>query len=359
MFTSTRYAAADGNVNIEELCAAEEAEMAERRMSMADVAALAGVSGQTVSRVVNASPRVDPATRVRVEEAMRRLGYRPHAAARALRTGRSATIGVIVSTLASFGNSRLLESIARAAADRGLALTVVTVGADAEMPEAFARLRDQGADGAIVLNEASALARQQELPDGLRLTVIDTPPDDRFDVVESDHRVGAAAATRHLLSLGHPTVHHLAGPDTSYAARAREEGWRQTLTDAGVPAPPVIRGDWSSASGHRASARLAADPEVTAVFAANDQMALGLLRALAEAGRAVPDDVSVVGFDDVPDAAQFQPPLTTVRQDFDALGEHAVAVLAAGIGGAPPSAPVVVETALVIRASATAPAKTE
>jgi DNA-binding LacI/PurR family transcriptional regulator len=324
---------------------------------MADVAARARVSGQTVSRVVHGSPRVDPATRARVEEALATLGYRPHAAARALRTGRSQTIGVVVSTLASVGNSRMLEAVARAAAARGYALTVVTLGPNgrAGIADAFARLRDQGVDGALVLNEASALARDAAPAAGLRLVVVDSPADARFGVVESDHEGGARAAVAHLLGLGHPTVWHLAGPETSYATAARERGWRAALEGAGAVAPPLVRGDWTSASGLHAGRALAERPDVSAVFAANDQMALGLLRALAEAGRAVPRDVSVVGFDDVPDAAQYAPGLTTVRQDFDELGERAVAALAEGIeSGASPTTVHTVPTQLIVRAS-TAP----
>jgi DNA-binding LacI/PurR family transcriptional regulator len=326
-----------------------------RRVSMADVAARAGVSGQTVSRVVNESPRVDPATRQRVEDAMRALGYRPHAAARALRTGRSGTIGVIVATLATVGNSRMLDSVARAAAERGLALTVVSLGAEGRsgVASAFARLHEAGVDGAIVLNEATTLAREVEPPAGLHLAVVDSPADARFDVVESDHEGGAFAATSHLLAHGHPTVWHLAGPESSYAAAARESGWRRALEVAGAIAPPPVRGDWSAASGYEVGATIAPRPDLSAVFAANDQMALGLLRALAEADRAVPGEVSVIGFDDVPDAALYGPPLTTVRQDFDELGERAVAALSAAIDGALPQR-TRVPTVLIERAS-TAP----
>jgi DNA-binding LacI/PurR family transcriptional regulator len=321
---------------------------------MADVAARAGVSGQTVSRVVNGSPRVDPDTRTRVEAALAALGYRPHAAARALRTGRTQTIGVVVSTLASIGNSRMLEAVARAAAERGYALTVITLGARGRegIVDAFARLRDQGVDGALVVNEASALARSAAPPPGLRLVVVDSAADPRFAVVESDHEGGARSAVEHLLALGHETVWHVAGPGTSYAAAARERGWRAALEGAGAIAPPVVRGDWTSESGLAAGRQLAARADVSAVFAANDQMALGMLRALAEADRA---HVAVVGFDDVPDAAQYSPPLTTVRQDFDELGERAVAALADGIeSGDDPGGVLTVPTTLVVRESSRA-----
>jgi DNA-binding LacI/PurR family transcriptional regulator len=294
------------------------------RVSMADVAAHAGVSAQTVSRVVNASPRVDPATRARVEDAMAALGYRVHRAAQALRTGRTRTIGLVVSTLASVGNSRMLQAIAEAASARDYALAIVTVAGSRDIADAFARLREQGVDGAVVLNEATRLARDSAPPPGLSLVVVDSPADDRFAIVQTDHAAGAHAAVAHLLERGHPTVHHLAGPRSSFAAVERERGWREALTAAGVPVVEPVRGDWTSRSGYAAGAALATAP---AVFVANDQMALGLLRAFADTGRRVPDDVAVVGFDDVVDAAEYRPPLTTVRQDFDALGARAVAVL--------------------------------
>ncbi|WP_295824285.1 LacI family DNA-binding transcriptional regulator [uncultured Microbacterium sp.] len=313
---------------------------------MADVAERAGVSAQTVSRVANGSPRVDPATRARVERAMADLGYRMHRAARALRTGQTSTIGLVVSTLATVGNSRMLQAISEAAAERDYALAVVTVG-ERGIREAFARLRSQGVDGAVVLNEATELARDTEPPADLHLVVVDSPPDARFSIVQTDHAGGAHAATRHLLDLGHPVVHHLAGPARSFAAAERERGWREALAEAGVAPPEPVRGDWSSASGNAAVRRLA---DATAIFVANDQMALGALRALADAGRRVPEDVSLVGFDDIADAAEFRPPLTTVRQDFDALGRRAVAALVEAIEGGAPVAETVA-AAVVTRSS--------
>ncbi len=317
------------------------------RVSMAMVASLAGVSGQTVSRVVNDSPRVDPATRERVERAMSELGYRPHRAARALRTGRSQTIGLVVTTLATVGNSRMLQATAEAAAERGYALTLVTAGSS--VADAFERLAEQEVDGAIVLNEASALVPAAQRPPGLRLVVVDAPASADLAVVHSDHAGGAAVATARLLAAGHPTVHHLAGPSDSFAAAERERGWRETLENAGARVPAVVRGDWSADAGFAAGAALAA---ASAVFCANDQMALGLLRALAEAGVRVPEDVDVIGFDDVPDAANYRPPLSTIRQDFTELAQRAVELLVAGIEGESgmPDA-VVVPTTLVERAS--------
>lgn len=331
----------------------------ERRVSMADVAAVAGVSGQTVSRVVNDSPRVDPVTRARVEEAMAQLGYRPHRAARALRTGRTQTIGLLVSTLATVGNSRMLQAVADAASARGYALTVVTLGAHPDVAAAFERLGEQGVDGVVVLNEATAAASETPAPPGLGLVVVDARPDaesrGRFGIVQSDHAGGARAATAHLLALGHRTVHHLAGPAGSFAASERERGWDEALAEAGAARPSIARGDWTAASGHAAASALVGDTDVTAVFAANDQTALGAIRAFADAGRDVPGDVSVVGFDDIADAADYRPPLTTVRQDFDRLGELAVAALVAGIEDGVAGSEIV-PTTLVVRGSTAPPA---
>jgi len=303
-----------------------------KRVSMAMVAERAGVSGQTVSRVANDSPRVDPETRARVEKAMAELGYRPNRAARALRTGRSQTVGLVAQTLATVGNSRMLQAVAHAASARGYALTVVTLGADGDIVDAFERLYEQGVDGAIVLNEATArLEREDASTAGLRVVVVDSPPDERYTVIATDHAEGARLAVRHLLARGHESVHHLAGPAGSYASTERERGWRDALATAGIAASDPLRGDWTAASGERVGASLPAG--ATAVFVANDQMALGALRALAGAGRRVPQDVAVVGFDDVTDAAQYRPALTTVRQDFDALGERALALLIGLIEG--------------------------
>ena len=323
-----------------------------RRASMADVAELAGVSTQTVSRVVNGSPRVDPATRSRVEAAMATAGYRVHRAARALRTGRTGVVGAVVSTLATVGNSMLLEAVVDEASVRGYAVAVARIG-EGGPAEAFERLRDQGVDGAIVVNEASALLRQTELPTDLRLAVVDSPPDDRYAGVETAHAAGSAAATAHLRDLGHRVIAHVAGPASSYAAAERG---RETLGAADLDPGPLLRGTWDSASGYRAGLELLANLDVsdpvTAIVVANDQMALGVLRAASELGILVPDQLSVVGFDDVADAANFTPALTTVRQRFDLLGQRAVAAV---LDGAEAGSRDVIEAPLIVRGSSAAP----
>uniref|UniRef100_UPI0028114F97 LacI family DNA-binding transcriptional regulator n=1 Tax=Microbacterium sp. TaxID=51671 RepID=UPI0028114F97 len=316
-----------------------------RSVSAADVARRAGVSGQTVSRVTNGSARVDPETRARVEAAMAELGYRPHRAARALRTGRTRTIGVLVRTLSSVGNARMLEAVVAAGAARDHAVLVLTLGDDTAdaLAAAYAALADHGVDGVLALNEATPTVRAAQAP-SFPLVAVDAAPTDGIPVITSDHAGGAASAVAHLRSSGHRIVHHLAGPRGSHAADERESGWRAAQPDVELPAP--VRGDWTSASGFAVGRELAADPEVTAVFAANDQMALGLLRALHEAGRT---EVAVIGFDDVADAAEFQPPLTTVAQDFAALGREAVALLLTRVEGGESPARTVIPTHLVLR----------
>ncbi|MES4904118.1 substrate-binding domain-containing protein [Streptomyces sp. NPDC000395] len=298
-----------------------------QRASMADVARLAGVSSQTVSRVSNGYSGVTEETRRQVLAAMKELGYRPNSAARALKRGEFRTIGVITFSLATTGNVRTLEAIATSAAHEGYAVTLlpVAVPTQDEVRGAFSRLGELAVDAVIVIMEVHLLdAATVSLPPGVQVVVADSDAGDRYSVVDTDQAGGTRAAVRHLLDLGHRTVWHLAGPQESFAAQRRADAWRLSLTDAGCAPPPLVRGDWSAESGYRAGLRLADEADCTAVFAANDQMALGLLRALHERGRKVPEDVSVIGFDDIPEAGSFLPPLTTVHQDFAEVGRRCV-----------------------------------
>lgn len=298
-----------------------------RGPSMADVAREAGVSGQTVSRVSNGKHNVDAETRERVLGAMRSLGYRPNSAARALRSGRFHSIGVIMFTLSTFGNMRTLDAIAIAAADAGYSITLIPVShpTQGEVSIAFHRLSEEAVDGVIIIVEAHLLDEADiELPPELPVVVVDSTASDRYPVVDTDQAAGARLATEHLLALGHRTVQHIAGPARSYSAERRQQEWATTLRGHGAPVPEALVGDWTSGSGYRLGLQLAADPSVTAIFAANDQMALGVLRALHESGRAVPGEVSVVGFDDMDESASFWPPLTTVRQFFADTGRRSV-----------------------------------
>ncbi len=297
---------------------------------MMDVAKLAGVSHQTVSRVINNHPSVRTETRERVVRAMRDLDYQPNSAARALVTRRSQTLGLVSIDSTLFGPASMLYGIEQAARDAGYFVSIVSVRTPdrPSVLEAVNRLREQAVEGIIAISpQDAAVTALSQVPAGIALVGVGIGRDADVPMVGVDNRAGAALAVRHLLDLGHPTVHHVAGPADWPEAQERAAGWRKTLLAAGRTAPTPLRGDWSARSGHGAGLRLAADRRVTAVFCANDQMALGALRALEEHGRRVPQDVSVVGFDDIPEAPYLRPPLTTLEQDFSALGRRSLGML--------------------------------
>ncbi|MGJ6967026.1 LacI family DNA-binding transcriptional regulator [Streptosporangium sp. G11] len=305
-----------------------------RSVVMSDVAALAGVSTMTVSRTLSVPERVSPDTRARVLAAVERLGYRPNQIARQLVTGRSGVLGVVGLDLTLHGPATTLYAVERAARRHGYAVSIACLdSADpGSIGEGVRRLRAQKVDGVIVVVPHEAAADGvRDLPPGPPLIAVDAGPGMPVPVVMTDQAGGAAGATGHLLDLGHETVWHISGPADWTAARGRVQGWRSALEAGGRPVPDVLSGDWSPRSGHRLGRHLADDPRVTAIFVANDQMALGVLRALREAGRRVPEDVSVVGFDDIPETGYLRPSLTTVRQDFRALGDHACHLLLRGI----------------------------
>ena len=328
------------------------------RPSMADVARLAGVSSQTVSRVSNGQANVDEATRARVLDAMQTLGYRPNGAARALKSGRFHTIGVIMTTLQTLGNIRTLDAIATEAvrAEHSVLLMPISDRTLRGVSGAYQRLSAQAVDGAVIVLEARFLDQAEfALPPGIPVVVVDSGAGPGYTVVDTDQALGARQATGHLLSLGHRQVWHIAGPETSFSAARRAASWRETLQGAGIAPPPLLRGDWTAESGYQHGLTLGKRDDVTAIFAANDEMALGAMRALHELGRTVPADVSIVGFDDMDVAASFWPPLTTVRQDFTAVGRLSIQKLLAKVTDpASPPDTTVVPTDLIIRKS-TAP----
>jgi DNA-binding LacI/PurR family transcriptional regulator len=319
---------------------------------------LAGVSHQTVSRVINAHPSVAPATRARVQEAIAALGYRPNAAARALVTGSARTLGLVTVNPNQYGPAQTMIGLERAARDAGygLIVTILQEATAEEMRDAVETFVSHSVDGIVALStyDAPAEALGALSPPVPLVTVQVGGAEDRPSV-GVDQVEGGRLATRHLLGLGHRTVHHVAGPDDSKEARSRIEGWRTELAAAGAPEPELLTGDWTAASaaGRAAVARRHAGEEVTAVFTGNDQTALGLLAALHEAGLGVPGDVSVVGFDDLPESPYFVPPLTTVRQDFAELGVRGVRLVLDRLAGRNPH-PEPVPVQLVVRSS-TAP----
>lgn len=323
-----------------------------RAVGVRDVAARAGVSRQTVSRVLNEHPDVAPETRERVLAAVVELGYRMNNAARALGTRRSRTIGVLASDTLQYGPSRSIAAIEASA--RAAGFWVSTAFADSgdvsSVAAAMAHLQAQSVDGLIVFApHARTLEALDDLDAGVPLAVLHAAGRGEPGL-SVDQAAGARAAIRALADSGHRSIAHLAGPADWLEAEARAAGVVAALEERGFPPGLVLEGDWTAKSGH-AAAEVVRDSGVTAVFAGNDQMALGLIGGLRALGISVPEQISVVGFDDTPDAAYFWPPLTTVRQDFDEPARRAVAAVT-GIAAVPadPVAPV-----LVARDSVAAP----
>jgi len=307
---------------------------------------------------LNDHPSVRGETRQRVLEAMKSLNYRRNSVARALVTRRSSTLGIVGFDTTSFGPASMLYGIEDAAREAGYLTSVVTVREihpDLVL-DAVDRLMQHVVEGVIAIapNQAvmQALARA---PAGLRCVAVGGARDPAaIPAACIDNVTGARLATGHLLGLGHRTVHHAAGPSDRPDAQERCEGWRTALEAAGRPVPPVVGGSWDAEAGYRQGRRLAPDLDVPAVFRANARIALGVLRAMHEAGRHVPAEVSVVGFDDTPESGFFLPPLTTVRQNLGELGRRSFDLLLRWMAAADDErAPdqVVVAPELVVRAS--------
>jgi DNA-binding LacI/PurR family transcriptional regulator len=338
----------------------------DRAPVMVDVARVAGVSHQTVSRVLNDHPNVRPATRERVLAAVRELGYRPNAAARSLATRRTRTLGVISFNTTLYGPACMLYGIEQAARQHEYVVTVAAVGTvdRRSVLDAVDRLRDQGVEGIIVIApQTAAVGALASVPPDVAMVAVGCGTHTALASVAVDNEAGAELATAYLLDLGHRTVHHLVGPPSWLDAQERESGWRAALGRRGAPVPePLTGADWTARTGYELGQRIAADSEVTAVFCANDLMALGLLRALQQAGRRVPQDISVVGFDDMPETEYFGPSLTSVRQDFDELGRRALRALIEMVGDPDAGVPatgdrphIVIPPTLVVRTSTTRP----
>ncbi|MCD0446907.1 LacI family DNA-binding transcriptional regulator [Glycomyces sp. A-F 0318] len=314
-----------------------------RPPGMTDVARLAGVSQKTVSRVVNNERYVSDEVREKVLRAARELGFRPNTAARALITGRFRRIGVVSLGTALYGPASLQVALERATRAAGVSVTVANTaeGQPGAVAEAIEWLLQQGVDAVVIsepIDEGEPVDVDTDVPiyslgQGQGL------PEARNLLPGEFNRHASREAVEHLLDLGHARVRHLAGPGKWYAARERAQGWRDAHEARGIEPPPLLEGDWSPAAGYRAGLELLRDPDVTAVACANDDMAIGLVRAFAEAGRAVPEQVSVTGFDDIPAAAYLTPPLTTVRQQFEADAVRALGAVLRRLPGAPADAP--------------------
>lgn len=298
-------------------------EGAARAANIFDVARLAGVSHQTVSRVINDLPNVRPATRARVEHAIAQLRYSPSPAARALVTRRTRTIGLITPGVSDYGPTSIAMHFNFAArAARYSVDTVSALDADAAgVRAAVEGLLRQRVDAIVlVVVDSAVLEAVRALDLSIPLVAAASTARRSPRIVSIDQYRGARSAVRHLAELGHTRILHLAGPPTAPDAAERVRGWRDELSERRLEIVDPVHGDWSAASGYRLGLELEVEPG-SALFVGNDHMAIGVLSALRERGIRVPEDVSIVGFDDVPEAGYLYPPLTTVRQDFASLGE--------------------------------------
>ena len=310
-----------------------------RAPTIYDVARLAGVSHQTVSRHLRAMSGISEETRAKVDRAVGQLGYRTNTTARALATNRSKQIGAVVFELTEFGPSAIVKGAASAARKAGYLLDIVSLdGSDhASVSEAIDILTKQDFAGILavgppIMMHAEMESRAFAVPVSLEAEDVDSP----FDPPHSLNGQGADLAMNELIAMGHTRIGHVGGPIGWTSTTNRELGYWRALTRRGLPALPVLRGDWSARSGYQAGLAWPVELEATAIFAANDQMALGLLSALRDRGLRVPDQISVVGFDGIPESEFTAPPLTTVRLDFFDLGARRIHGLIAQIQGTEP-----------------------
>ncbi|PZQ90700.1 MAG: LacI family transcriptional regulator [Leifsonia xyli] len=323
-----------------------------RPPSIRDVARLAGVSHQTVSRVLNDHPSIRDTTRQRVLEVMAELQYRPNRAARALASSRSRTIGILSAMSTDYGPASIMTSIEAAARANGYWVSIANIdpSLDGSISDALDQLRAQAVEAIVVV------APQKRVFEALATLPFDVPyvtlqaTGDDGHALFFDQYAGARLATRHLLELGHRAIYHLTGPQNWIEADARMQGFLDEMNAWDAPTTAPILGDWTADFGYFAGQELLRVRDFTAVFASNDQMALGLLHAFRDGGVEVPGEVSVIGFDDIPEAAHFWPPLTTVRQDFAELGQRAVAFLLGEL-----DADLTIPPQLVVRSSTAAP----
>lgn len=304
----------------------------QKRVTMVDVAKAAGVSYQTVSRVINNDAKVAPETRARVLQLIQELNYHPNRAARNLAANQSHTLAVITYDMSFFGPTQMVISIERAARDAGYDLFFANINsmtADA-VKSLTHRIMEWAVDGVLLIapveNIDFSYMQERLAQNKVPLLQIDIQPGSKQPSVIIDQHHGSYLITKHLIELGHQRICEISGPLNWYSASARHAGFMQALTESGLNAIASTEGNWTAASGYEAAKTLLGK-DFTAIVVANDQMAVGVMSLLAENGLRIPEDVSVVGFDDIPEARFFATPLTTIRQDFPTLGQRGLQYL--------------------------------
>jgi DNA-binding LacI/PurR family transcriptional regulator len=304
------------------------------RPTIKDVAARAGVSRQTVSRVINDKGEVSAETRARVLVAIEELGYRPSAVARSMVAGRTCMLGCISPNLTDYTFACIIESAQAEARRQGYFILTGSAPTEADVEPLLEEMLLRRVDGLLVINPHADDRYHHFLPlveKGMAVVYLNnTPQAEPVSSVRCDDHEGGYQATHYLIALGHTAIATLVGPDNEECTFDRLAGYRQALAQAGLDFDPALTasGDWSATSGYQATLRLlGAGRSFSAIFAQNDRMAVGAIRALREVGHPVPDDVSVIGFDDIPLASYFDPPLTTFRQPMEESGRRAARLL--------------------------------
>jgi DNA-binding LacI/PurR family transcriptional regulator len=305
-----------------------------RAPAMTDVAKLADVSVPTVSRVLTGSVPVSPARRERVLAAIDQLNYRPNGAARALIKGHQSVIAVLAGATTRYGYALTIQGIEEAARLAGFIVMITVI--ESEQPDVVKEAIDHAlanpVSGVIVLKfDPAGIAAVRQMPPGVPVVAAAGNKGGRVPHAVLDDTAAAVTATDYLLGLGHRTVHHVAVPSSGRRS-GRAAGWHKALERAGAEIPPILQADWDPLSAYKIGLELAERDDVTAVLCGNDELAIGLMRALHERGRRVPDDISVVGFDGHPLGALWVPALTTVEQDFVDLGRRAFGQVASLLG---------------------------
>lgn len=296
-------------------------------VSMHDVAVAAGVSSQTVSRVANGGKLVRPETREKVIDAMHQMGYRPNFAARALKRGQFKAIGVVMFDILAAGNILTLDGITHAAKERGYAVTLSMISGNDEpsLSATFQRVKELPIDGiVIVLEKMMDDLKTFVAPPDMPITVITSATIPGLSTIDTDQYKCSEKIVDYFLQHGHENVYFISGPEDSVANHYREAGWRETLERCGKEPPKVLHGDWTADSGYAAGIALAQTPDCTAIYAANDSMANGVIKALEDSGKRIPEDISIIGVDNSLQDIVPKLTLTTVKQDFRQVGEHAV-----------------------------------
>ena len=306
--------------------------MRQARPTIYDVARLAGVSTATVSRALNDTGQIAPATRLAIDEAVAQLGYHPNTAARSLVTRSTQTIALLLPDITNPFYAALASGVQERALESGHTMLLCTTEGDPEREEHYlGLLRAKQVDGVLVDGLVLPPARiTRFVRDGLPIVCLDRDIDSTLvPLVQVNNRLGARLATEHLLSLGHTRVAHVAGAAELRISEERIAGYRDAHNAMGIPvdAELLAVGSFTEEGGYEAMESLLLGPSFTAVFAANDLSALGVLSALSESGRAVPDDVSVVGFDDLRLSRYTTPPLTTIHQPAAEIARQATGLL--------------------------------